>query len=174
MEDDEDLDDVADGNEDEKVDKNSRIGTYRQRLRAALEVEHICRFFIANAYYQIKTNTDLTAPESEEFHALEKREGQAYEAAKLVRQEMLSDINRKVSRYMHIVQEKAKKGFVQIPKMLPYLDMNGFESRRIIDRLEAYCEAMNKHTDQYIEWRDHMVKLLLQSLIDEDDGAELE
>lgn len=43
------------GPEDEDDDPSSRLGPYRMRLRAALEFEHGCTFFAANAYFQLKT-----------------------------------------------------------------------------------------------------------------------
>jgi len=161
----------SDKDDGEEADKNSRIGTYRQRLRAALEVQHICKFFTANAYYQIKTDPNLTAPDSEEYKALEKCEVEAYEAAKLIRKEMLTDISRKVERHMSLIREKSKtKSFVHIPKMKPRIYSSGLEGRRLLEKFEDYCEAMNKHAAQYNEWRDAMVKLLLQSLIDQEEG----
>ncbi|PGH14860.1 hypothetical protein AJ80_05786 [Polytolypa hystricis UAMH7299] len=170
--------DSSDDDEDEeskREDKLGKISIYRQRLRPALEVEHICKFFIANAYYQIKTNTELTKPDSEEYKELEKLEEESYEAAKLVRKELLAETNRRVSRHLNVVRDKAdKEGFVTIPEMSPSIDKYGMESRRFLDQLESFCEAMNLHAKKYTEWRDHMAKLLLQSLIDEDDDAQLE
>ncbi|KAI9923628.1 hypothetical protein ASPWEDRAFT_38384 [Aspergillus wentii DTO 134E9] len=162
-------------NDVEEPDKNSRIGTYRQRLRAALEIEHICIFFTGNAYYQIKTDSELTAPGSEEFKALEKREEEAYEAAKLIRKEMLAEISQKVDRYMMAIKNKdQRKEFVHIPLIKTHLYNKGLESRRVLDKLEGFCEAMNRHADQYNEWRNIMIKLLSQSLIDQEENSELE
>ncbi|EAW11144.1 putative SNF2 family helicase/ATPase [Aspergillus clavatus NRRL 1] len=162
-------------NEGEEGDKNTRVGAYRQRLRAALEIQHIAIFFIGNAFYQIRTDAKLTAPDSEEFKALQKRESEAYEEAKLIRQEILTDISRKVDRYMNAIKEKTEKQqFVVIYKMTPELYSNGLESRRIFDKYEEFCDVMNQHAAQYNKWRDIMIKLLLQSLIDREEDSELE
>ncbi|KAL1987630.1 hypothetical protein VTN96DRAFT_2871 [Rasamsonia emersonii] len=170
-----DGDTPSDKEDNEETDKNARVGTCRQRLRAALEVQHICKFFTANAYYQIKTDTNLTAPDSEEYKALEKAEEEAYEAAKQIRKEMLAEITRKVGKYMKIIDEKFKQNsFVRIPKMKPKFPNFGLEGRRLLEKFENYCDAMNQHAEQYNEWRDAMVKLLLQSLIDQEESAELE
>lgn len=159
----------------DELDKNSRIVTYRQRLRAALEIQHMCKFFTGNAYYQIKTDPALTEPESEEFESLEKQEIEAYEAAKLIRKEMLTDISRKVDRYLASIRRKTnKREFVHIPTMKPRLEITGIESRRVFDKLEDFCDALNRHTTQFIEWRDIMIKLLSLSLIDQEEDAELE
>ncbi|OJJ47445.1 hypothetical protein ASPZODRAFT_114132 [Penicilliopsis zonata CBS 506.65] len=166
---------ITSDNENEEIDKNSRLGTFRQRLRAALEVQHICKFFIGNAYYQIKTDPKLTVPDSDEFKDLEKREADAYEAAKLIRKEMLADIARRAGHSMEVIIEKLrKKKFVHIPKMKPYLYTTGLESRRLLDKFEDFCEALNKHAEQYNEWREKMIGMLSQSLIDQEEEAELE
>lgn len=159
----------------EEVDKNSRIGQCRLKLRAALEVQHIAVFFTANAYYQIKSDPDLTQPDSEDFKALEKKEEEGYEAAKQIRKEMLTDISRKVERHMRAMKDRAqKKLFVHIPKMKPYLYNRGLESYRLLNKFEDLCAALNKHAEKYNEWRDIMIKLVSQSLIDQEEDAELE
>ncbi|KAJ5760098.1 hypothetical protein N7520_007254 [Penicillium odoratum] len=169
-----DQSDVSD-DENEEADKNSRIGQCRLRLRAALEVQHIAVFFTANAYYQIKSDPSLTLPESEDFKVLEKKEEAAYEAAKVIRKEMLTDISKKVERYMKMIKEKMqKKQFVQIPKMKPHLYSRGLESYRLLNNFEDLCNALNRHAEQYIEWREVMTKLVSQSLIDQEEDAELE
>lgn len=161
--------------DNEEVDKNSRVGQCRLKLRAALEVQHIAVFFTANAYYQIKTDPSLTQPESNDFKALAQQEEEGYEAAKLIRKEMLIDISRKVERYMRAVKEKAQaKNFVIIPKMEPHLYNRGLESYRLLNKFEDLCSALNRHAEQYTQWRDIMVKLVSQSLIDQEEDAELE
>lgn len=161
--------------EDDQMGKNSRIGTYRQRLRAALEVEHICIFFTGNAYYQIKSDLKSTTPDSEDFKSLEKQETYAYEAAKLIRKEMLSEVSQKVDRYMRSIKDKKKdKKFVHIPEFKSHVFSTGIESRHVLGKLEDFCDAMNEHAGQYKEWRDIMVNLLSQSLIDQEEDTELE
>jgi E3 ubiquitin-protein ligase SHPRH len=159
----------------EEADKNSRLGQCRLRLRGALEVQHIAVFFTANAYYQIKSDPNLTQPDSDEFKALEKREEDGYEAAKVIRKEMLTDISRKVERHMKIIKDRIRtKQFVNIPKMKPQIYSRGIEAYDLICNFEDLCEALNKHSEQYKEWRDVMIKLVSQSLIDQEDEAELE
>ncbi|KAL2857721.1 proteasome stabiliser-domain-containing protein [Aspergillus pseudoustus] len=165
----------ASDDEGEETEKNPQLTAFRQRLRAALEVQHISVFFTGNAYYQIKSDADLTKLDSEEFQTLTKLEEEAYAKAKLIRQEMLADISRKAKRYVKKIKEKSeRKEFVIIPKMNPQLYSKGLESRRVLDRLETFCEMMNQHAIQYSEWRQKMVELLSQSLIDQEDDSELE
>lgn len=166
---------AASGVEDEGTDKNSRLRNYRRALRAALEIQHVCIFFTANAYFQIKSDADLIERDSEQFKEMERLEEEAYEAAKQVRKELLSDTISKVSRFTDSIQLKAKKKeFVKLPRMRPETYDGGLESQDLIDRLEGICEALNNHAKQFDEWRDKMVNLLLESLIDQEEGTKLE
>jgi E3 ubiquitin-protein ligase SHPRH len=63
------------------------------RLRGALEIEHMATFFRANAYFQIKSNEDMTKPDTPEFEALEKLETEGYEEAKRLRREILQEVS---------------------------------------------------------------------------------
>lgn len=77
----------------DRADPSSRLGVFRNRLRAALEIEHMAIFFRANAYFQIKSNEDMTKPDSPEFQELEKLEIDGYEQAKKLRQEILQEVS---------------------------------------------------------------------------------
>jgi len=81
-----------------RVELSSRLGVFRNRLRGALEVEHMAKFFQANAYFQIKTNEDMTKPDSSKFHDLDKLETHGYEEAKKLRREILQEVRRALSR----------------------------------------------------------------------------
>ena len=76
-----------------RIDLSSRLGVFRNRLRGALEIEHMAIFFQAGAYFQIKSNQDMTAPNSAEFEDLEKLEVDGYERAKNLRQEILQEVS---------------------------------------------------------------------------------
>lgn len=171
----EDEDEDKEDEKEEEADNNSHLGQCRLKLRAALEVQHIAVFFTANAYYQIKSDPNLTPPDSDEFKALEKREEDAYEAAKVIRKEMLTDISRKVERRMKEIKIKARdKTFADIPKMKPHLYSKGIESYNLLSKFEDFCDALNRHAEQYKEWRDIMARLVSQSLIDQEEEAKLE
>ncbi|EEP82986.1 predicted protein [Uncinocarpus reesii 1704] len=163
--------------EDEEAEgeEKNRIGTCRQRLHGALELEHMCKFFIASAFYQIKTDERFTKAGSEAFKDLERLEEENYEAAKLIRREMLTETSHKVNKHINVVRAKAKQqGLVQIPRMAAKLDPGGIESQRILDHLDDFCEAINRHTAKFNKWRDHMVKLILRPLVDEEDATNLQ
>lgn len=71
----------------------TRLSVFRNRLRAALEIEHMAVFFRTNAYFQIKSNEEMTKPDSQEFHELEKKELDGYEIAKTLRREILKEVS---------------------------------------------------------------------------------
>lgn len=56
-------------------------------------------FFRANAYFQIKTNVDMTTPDSPEFQELDKLELEGYEHAKKLRREILQEASSSTVRY---------------------------------------------------------------------------
>jgi E3 ubiquitin-protein ligase SHPRH len=78
----------------DRIDPTSRLGVFRMRLRGALEIEHMAIFFRANAYFQIKSNEDMTKPDTPEFQALEKLETEGYEEAKKLRREILQEVSK--------------------------------------------------------------------------------
>jgi E3 ubiquitin-protein ligase SHPRH len=160
-------------NDDSEPD--ARLTTVRQRLRSALEVKHICIFFIANAYFQLKSDETKIKPDSEEFLALQRQEEDAYEEAKTLRTELLSEVLRKANRLILNVRTKAdNNGFTSLPKMELLLDYAGIESRKVFEKLENFCNAMNLQADQFNQLRQKMIDFLRQSLIDEDEGVELQ
>jgi E3 ubiquitin-protein ligase SHPRH len=71
----------------------ARLSVFRNRLRSALEVEHVAVFFRANAYFQIKTNKELTEPNSKEFQELEQLESSGYDDAKKLRRQILQEVS---------------------------------------------------------------------------------
>jgi E3 ubiquitin-protein ligase SHPRH len=78
---------------DNSVDTSSRLGVFRNRLRNALEILHMGVFFRANAWFQIKSNEDMTTPKTPEFEALEKLETDGYDEAKRLRREILKEVS---------------------------------------------------------------------------------
>lgn len=70
-----------------------RVGEARTRLRHALEILHKATFFCANAFFQIKSNTDFTQPESDDYKNLQKLEDDEYGKAQEIRREILSEVS---------------------------------------------------------------------------------
>lgn len=49
-------------------------------------------FFCANGFFQVKSNEEMTVPDSPEFQALEKLEIERYDSAKKMRREILEEV----------------------------------------------------------------------------------
>lgn len=150
----------------------TRTGVLRQRLRAALEVEHICTFFVASAYYQIKTNVELSSPGSAAFLKLEKAEEDTYERAKELRKEILSETHKKAELLMGTISEKAaNQSFVAIPSIESKDELRGIESRSIVLKSSELLVLLEDQASHLDEWRERLIKLLLLPLVDEEDTS---
>lgn len=150
---------------------DSRVGVARNRLRLWLEMAHAAQFFMGNAFFQLK---ELQPEESEDRLSFEVKEVDAYEKAKVMRQEILTSVFKDVRKYMDIVGERSRKDrFVHLPKLKLSEDTNVMEGRMLMDRFEDFCEAMNRQAEQYATIRQEMVTLLTKSLIDEKKDDEL-
>ena len=150
---------------------NTRVGLCRHRLRSALEVQHMCTFFIANAYYQIKCNEDLTKPGSHAYQELEKAEESTYEHAKSLRQELLVDAQKKADLHMNRVREAVSNGhLVELPNIEIVEDVAGIESRNMLAKIDALLTIMNSQAKQLVAWRTKLADLVLLSLVDKEDS----
>lgn len=148
----------------------SRSGPHRQRLRAALEIEHVCTFFTANAYYQIKTDETQTQVGSEQFRKLERAEEEAYERSKMLRREMHSETHDKAECFMATIKARAQQqSYVEVPELKIPHNGGGLESRRILEKLGNLCSALDCQGNQLDEWREKIIQLLLQPLVDEEE-----
>ncbi len=146
----------------------TRTGPHRQRLRAAIEIEHMCTFFVANAYFQIKTDEKRTKQESNEFRDLERKEESMYERAKILRKELLQETRNRAEAPMGKINNKARdESFVSLPGMPPLEDRAGIESRALIDRLNNMIYILRGQAKQLNEWREKTIKLLVLPLVDE-------
>ena len=128
----------------------------------------MCTFFVANAYFQIKTDETRIGPGSDEFHELETKEESTYETAKLLRKELLQEVRRKVEVFMEKINNKIRDySFITLPEMPPLEDRLGIESRAPIDRLNRLINIMTDQAKQLSEWREKTVELLTLALVDE-------
>ncbi|KAH8598130.1 E3 ubiquitin-protein ligase [Bisporella sp. PMI_857] len=154
-----------------------RLSTLRLRLRSSLEIEHMAVFFIASAYFQIKTNhknNEATIPDSPEYQALEKLEIEGYEVAKNLRREILQETFKKAEKYMREVSRKAStQSFVSIPEFHTSPPNGGIESRRIMDDLDSLAKILDAQANIIDEWRESIIQFLLRPLVDEDEGLEI-
>lgn len=130
----------------------------------------MCTFFVANAYYQIKSDESKTKPESDDFCELQRKEESSYERAKTLRKELLREAHNKAETLMCRVNERVSaKSLVDIPEISPLRNRGGIESRTIFERLDNMITIMQKQATQINEWRDKTVRLLLLTLVDEEE-----
>ncbi|KAL9131849.1 MAG: hypothetical protein Q9217_000295 [Psora testacea] len=162
-----------------------RIGAHRQRLRAALEIEHMSTFFVANAYYQIKIKEmsaitaegnaqkeqNLTSqPLSEHAKELERKEESFYEKAKSLRRELLLETRKKADKLITKVKAKARQqSFVHFPAIAGPKDRGGIQARPFFERIERLLAALQSQTTQLLAWRARATELLTIPLVDEED-----
>ncbi|KAF4978695.1 hypothetical protein FZEAL_4964 [Fusarium zealandicum] len=156
-----------------EAESKGQLGESRRRLRGALDMEHKAVFFCANAYFQIRDNTEMTEPDSEEFHRLKKLEEQGYEEAKVIRREILRESHRRATRLMNKTALMAsEQSFAELPELVAGSE-RGIESGRIVDDLEALYGELNDQANLVDEWREHLIGLLLKPLMDEEDEVEV-
>jgi len=166
--DDESSDDDSEANDE----ASTRIGILRNRLNTILEVQHVAVFFCANAYFQIKSNEEMTKPGSDEFKELEKLETEGYEHAKKVRQEILKEIIGKNNRPMKRLARKASaEDFATIPEFITEEPKGGIESRRILEQLGELAGVLDAQANQLDDWRETTIRHLLKPLVD-DEGMD--
>ncbi|KAF2015869.1 ATP-dependent DNA helicase [Aaosphaeria arxii CBS 175.79] len=162
------IDEELEAGEDDADEKNlGRLPTIRKSLRSFLELEHACRFFIGTSYYQKKINENLTKPDSENFHVLEKLEVEWYDKAKVIRRELLRDSERRAQQHMKRIT--LRKPFQQLPEVKDLEDLGGIESRKILDTMDSISDLLNAQAKQLKTWRQKVVDILLMPLVDEDE-----
>ena len=153
-------------------ESRGKVGEYRRRLRYALEMLHKAVFFCANGHFQIRDNSEMTEPDSEEFKRLKKLEDDGYEEAKVIRREILRESHSKATRLM---EKLARKGsdqtFTDVPELVISPD-KGIESSRVVEDLEELYGRLNDQANIIDEWREHVIQLLLKPLLDEEDDVE--
>lgn len=156
--------------DDADGDNVGRTFILRKSLRSFLELEHACNFFIATTYHQIKENDMFTAPNSEEFHCLEKLETEWYDKAKVIRRELLKESKNKAQHQMNKVNERKAEN--EIPKIDNLPGLGGIEARKILDTMDAISDYLDEQADQIQVWRIKIVDILLLRLVDDDDDKE--
>ncbi|KAI0977361.1 SNF2 family N-terminal domain-containing protein [Xylaria arbuscula] len=158
---------------EEEIPETAKVGECRRKLRSFLHLQHKATFFIASAHFQIKSDENLTQPDSDEFKRLEQHETEGYELAKKIRREILQEPLTKVSKLLQKLQERADtQSFVEIPEIITS-DLHGIESGRIADDLKVLGASLNDQADIIDVWREIIIQLLLKPLVDAEDEAEI-
>ncbi|KXH28143.1 SNF2 family domain-containing protein [Colletotrichum simmondsii] len=165
--------DASDQGEGDEGATNALVGEARTKLRHALEVLHKATFFCANAFFQIKSNTDMTEPDSDDFKKYQKLEDEEYSKAQEVRREILSESHARAMSLMNRLGRQAEtQSFVEIPE-LTLSGPKGLESAPTLDTLEELYGVLNEQADRIDEWREALIGLLCQALIDEEAENEV-
>jgi len=154
-------------------ERRVRLRQYQQRLRSALEVQHVCAFFAGTAYFQTKDKLVNGTELSSEFRELEEKEVECYDLAKAVRKELLKDTTKKTRDLLETLTAQRKRSFVNVPSVDSGLAMGGIESRKIVDSIGTLSDILNEQVTKINGWRTKFSDLLLQKLVDEDEGVEL-
>ena len=170
----EDYDLGASQSDGEVADTHPRkiISVAQKRLRSCLEMHHKAVFCCANAYFQIRDNPEMTNPGSEDYEKLKDLESKGYDEAKIVRRQILRESHGRAATLMNKISRRAEEqAFAVIPELLVGKE-KGIESSRIIDELATLYGELNEQADMLDDMREESVKLLLQPLVDEDDGLD--
>ena len=159
----------------------ARTGPHRNRLRSALELEHVCTFFVANAYYQLKTkeadlvggkNTEcdnsVAGPASMRAIDLEQKEERYYEEAKALRRELLADSRAKADLGIAKFRDPSNS-LLQIPAIRRMPDPGGIQARPYFERMSSLLAIMSNQMSQVGEWRSKAAGLLILPLVDEEE-----
>jgi E3 ubiquitin-protein ligase SHPRH len=159
--------------EDSSSESTPVLGRLRNNLRTSLQLQHACTFFAATAYFQIKTNIDITEPDTERFRYLEERETELYESAKSLRKEILKDNSRKAETLMRRITNLVENdAFTKMPKIKDLESLGGIESRRIVEKSDELFDKIREQARVVTEWRAKMAEYLLKPLVDKDEGIE--
>lgn len=155
----------------EKTIRTARLNQLRNRLRLTLELEHMAQFFIGNAYFQIKGNSDITVSDSAEFVRLEELETKQYDKAKAIRIEMLMEPKATAQRLITELDDEShwdSRSKTAARKGLPRVEeTGGIEANQIFNDLDHLANRYNKLIFQVLKWREELVKLLSKPLVDD-------
>ena len=144
---------------------------HSQKLRSVLELTHICTFFAANACYQIKTDTCLTSPSSDDFQRLQETEEGLYEQARQLRKELCKETHGQAEKVMAMIREKNRcNSFVEIPTEKILSEHGATESLSLLRGYNRLIGSFNDQAEQLMKWRQEIVGLLLMPLVDEEEA----
>ncbi|KAL1793081.1 hypothetical protein ACET3X_008063 [Alternaria dauci] len=163
---------LDEANEDEDTDGDNvgRIPVLRKSLRSFLELEHAAQFFTATAWHQIKEDPQLTEPDSDDWRKKEKHETDDYEAARIIRRELLKES--KGRAWQQMAKVESRKPFHQISTIADLPDLGGIEARKILDTMDNLSDYLNEQAQLIQTWRAKIVDILLTRLMDDDDNKE--
>ncbi|CAD0110326.1 unnamed protein product, partial [Aureobasidium uvarum] len=152
--------------DDEKTTEDLAEGRCRVALYSALQLKHACAFFIGTSYFQMKSNDNITEPDSDRFRGLEEQESLFYDSAKLTRKEILNEDSSKAEKLMHKVEQE-KEVVLERSRLATIESPGGVENVKIVTR--DLARIMNAQAKVIDEWREKVTELLLKPLVDKDE-----
>ncbi|KAI1169819.1 SNF2 family N-terminal domain-containing protein [Nemania sp. FL0916] len=157
-----------------EIPETVKVGDCRRQLRSILDLKHRAAFFIANAYFQIKSNLRLTKPDSDEYKRLEQREVESYAEAKDLRREILQEPRFKFAKLIKKLKERAiDQSLVEIPEVVAPDSLWTIAGKDIALDLEMLYTFLNRQADLTKEWREHIIRLLSKPLVDTEEGEDV-
>lgn len=141
---------------------------YRNHLKLILNTHHRALFFLASAYFQLKSDAETMGASPEQIQEMGVMEVSGYEAAKTVRQEILHETREKALSNMGTIRDKAAtQSFVDVPE-INWSPSYGIEDKaeQALKQLSAYLNEQAKLMDK---WRESIVDLLLRPLVDTEE-----
>jgi E3 ubiquitin-protein ligase SHPRH len=179
--------------EDNQPEKNyQRVGAARNRLRSYLEIEHACYFWLGTGYFQLREKEEEKGkekkskgkkdgdkgpegPDQEKIAEYEAKETEYYELAKQLRREMMQETRKKALAHISQFQrKKERQAFVLVPDIIPPEEgTGGIESQTILDAIRELANVLNEQVIMFDEFREKLVGLLLEPLVDGEEEKEL-
>ncbi|KAG9860619.1 hypothetical protein KCU77_g4351, partial [Aureobasidium melanogenum] len=154
--------------DDDKSAEEIAEGRHRVALYFALQLKHACAFFIGTSYFQMKSNTNITEPDSERFRELETQESLFYDTAKLTRKEILNQESSKAERLMQKIEQE-KDVILERSGLATMESPGGVENVKIIHKAHDLARIMNAQAKLINEWKQKATDLLLKPLVDKDE-----
>ena len=151
-------------------DESFQLPIYRQRLRSALELEHLCTFFVANAYYQIRTV--LPTPCDAEAAELHQKETTAYEHAKNLRRELLAESKLKVETCIAAIKDTTGPK-IDLDKVKQFPSGAAIDVEDLCVRVDGIIEGLNQQAEMMKEVDKQTRDLLSLPLVDQEDTQDL-
>lgn len=116
----------------EESTEETSEGRSKVSLYSALQLQHACAFFIGTTYFQMKSNTRITEPDSKQFRDLEEQESWYYDAAKLIRKELLSEDSAKAEELMRSIEQEKDDVILEPTKLTAMESPGGVENLKMV------------------------------------------
>ncbi|KIW01325.1 uncharacterized protein PV09_07100 [Verruconis gallopava] len=157
--------------------RRRRLAALKKQLRSALEALHVCVFFVATSYYQMKEVEKATkeTEDTDEFRRLEELEVQHYERAKGIRRELLQPAHKEATVAMFKIKtmQRTKDGIITVTKIPSLSGQGGIENRKILEKFDVLAKILDLQADLINKWREKIIQTLTGPLVDAEEDQEI-